>query len=149
MQHEDPPGAWRDVDVSLLALTTVVGGAAWIAASVGVGYADTVRAEVAWTNLGVVGLIVFGAGNALWLLRGRRALGARRVALVRLEPARDDQTMARTPSATADAGSGLATLVLLPGVDLVHRRSCPLVAGKQVVPASPNPETASCGVCSP
>jgi hypothetical protein len=144
--------AWRDIDVMLLALCTLVGVVAWIAASVGVRHVDTVNAEIAWTNLGVVGLIVFGSGNALWLLRGRRAVGARRVALVRLESGSHERSARVVDQAPSTAPSAEpAGLVQVHGSRLAHRATCPLVVAKQVEPvdAARMSGTAPCGVCSP
>src|SRR5437879_652815 len=38
--------------------------------------------SVAWFKAGIVGLVVAGTSNALWLLRGRKAVGLARVALL-------------------------------------------------------------------
>lgn len=143
--------AWRDIDVMLLALVTVLGVGSWITASVGVGYAKTANGEIAWANLGVVGLIIFGAGNALWLLRGRRAIGARRASLVRLEPVRSRASAVMAPEPPTAPPHSPAGLVRVQGGSLLHEASCPLVAGKTVerVEGSPSSVDVHCRVCSP
>jgi hypothetical protein len=148
---DDRRTAWRDIDVMLFALATLVGVGAWITASVGVGYAKTANGELAWANLGIVGLIIFGSGNALWLLRGRGAIGTRRASLVRLEAARAEpagHAADQLPPPTSAVQGGL---VRVAGGRLLHQASCPLVVGKKVdrIDAASSPRTAPCQVCSP
>jgi len=141
--------AWRDIDVMMLALATVVGMGAWVTASVGVGFAKTANGEIAWANLGVVGLIIFGTANSFWLLRGRRAIGARRASLVRLVPvpAGARAIVDELPTEAAQATEGM---VRVSGGRLLHEAVCPLVAGKTVEridrPASSG--AVHCRVCS-
>lgn len=144
--------AWHDIDVMLLALATVVGAGAWITASVGVGYAKTANGEIAWANLGIVGLIVFGSAVALWLLRGRRAIGARRASLIRLEPARTQGTASTAlGTATANPVDVRAVRVRVQGGSLVHETACPLVVGKTLerVNDVSGTDVAHCQVCAP
>ena len=58
--------------VVLNALGGVLIGVAWYWS------AGRTEAQTAPLNLAVVAMMVAGAGNGLWLMRGRRAIGARR-----------------------------------------------------------------------
>jgi hypothetical protein len=81
--------------------------------------------QLGWVNLGVVGLLVAGVGAGALLLAGRRAIGLRRLRLLR--DAAPPTTAA--PMARGDHGP---LLVWLPGSSLVHRPGCQLVRGKDV-----------------
>jgi hypothetical protein len=131
LRREQPRYAWRYVDVLTLALTTALGAGAWLAAWIGME-PPAAQHRAAWLNLGVAGLTTFGAGNALWLLRGRRAVGERRLSIVRLDRGPQAPRAAAVAPSVA-AGPGLVELVQVPGGRLSHRASCPLVEGKVVV----------------
>jgi hypothetical protein len=112
---------------------------AWYNAS-GSGHLATL---VAWTNLGVGGIIVSGTANALWLLSGRRAVGERRRWLVE-EPAPMPDEIPQTKGLRLLAG---------PGMTRFHLENCPLVVGKAATAASRQQHVADgrrpCGVCEP
>lgn len=105
-----------------------------------------VQRQLAWLCVGVVGLVVAGAGNALWLLRGLRHIQlAQRAAL----PA-----ATRSRPEPAPAKSGAAPL-LVSGASLTryHLPDCALVAGKETF-AAPRPghepaDRRPCEVCRP
>lgn len=85
-----------------------------------------VRDQLAWFNVGVVGLIVSGIGNGSWLLSGRSHIGRARMMV--LPP--------RAKSASSGWDARLAEdLENRPVAGLAmtryHRPSCPMVAGKQ------------------
>jgi hypothetical protein len=134
--------AWRDLDVTLLVFLDTLGVVAWLTSWAGVHYSESLPHRVAWINLGIAGLIAFGAGNSLWLLRGRRRIGARRAAMVRLDVREVTSGVVRTsaPDSTIQ--------VQVPQGRLAHRPDCPLVAGKTVEPAEPD-RTDRCQVCLP
>lgn len=90
---------------------------AWWGAS---GTADAARL-ILWANVGVGAVVVAGLGNMTWLLQGRRAVAARRQAILATVPARDEET-------TADDGRRVAVA----GMTRYHRPHCPAVAGKAV-----------------
>lgn len=135
--------AWRAVDVVLLVLSTTFGVAMWAAATVGVHYAATARQAVTWLDVAAVGLTGLGAGNCLWLLRGRRAIGRRRLALVTLALPDGDPAL----RAVGIDKTERSKLVRIPGGVLAHQLECPLVAGKEVKPAG-RAAASLCRVCS-
>jgi len=91
------------------------------------GASGTGRAshQTGWMAAAVVGVLILGMGNALWLLAGRRAVGSRRAQLL-------DRLEAVPAEAEVDASSD-ATLVAVPGTARRHRATCPLVRGKRTV----------------
>ncbi|MGP3983149.1 hypothetical protein [Streptomyces sp. KR80] len=138
---------WRDGDVLTVAVTTLVEVAlivgAWFGAS---GTASAAR-QAAWLNLAVAGFAVSAGGLCLWLLRLRRAVGERRVALISLAP-QEEPAPARLPRRPqASAATVSSQLVRAAGMDRLHRRDCPLVAGKDVTPAGLD-DGDPCGVCA-
>jgi hypothetical protein len=122
---------WRLGDLFLLYACTAVGlliiGIAWFGASSSVD----VDTQVRWTNLGVGGLIILGAGVLAWLLAGRRAIGELRRHVTPLIPvpiheAGDVTSDGAKPDPDAN------DLVSGPGMTHYHRRHCVFVAGKAV-----------------
>jgi hypothetical protein len=91
------------------------------------GAADEARLDdqFGWLNLGVVGLLVAGVGAGALLLAGRRAIGLRRLRLLR-------DAASSTNAAPIARGDHDPSLVWLPGSSLVHRLDCQLVRGKDV-----------------
>lgn len=85
----------------------------------------TTDQALAWFNLGVLGVGIAGVANALWIFRGRRAVGLARSALF-------------APWTTGDATAALHAVdddgqrLGLRSSDRFHRPGCPMVAGKQV-----------------
>jgi hypothetical protein len=100
--------------------------------------------QVHWTNVGVAGVIVLGAGNLFWLLRGKRATGELRRLVLPLVPVDGD-----APTEVPRAGP----LVAGPDMTRFHRADCPLVAGKNVSAAGREAHGRTgrepCGVCQP
>ncbi|MBA0126552.1 hypothetical protein H0B56_13455 [Haloechinothrix sp. YIM 98757] len=133
--------AWRDGDIVTLAVTALVGPIAIAAAWAGAERAGSALARAGWLQVGVAGFAIFAGGVCLWLLRGRRAVGERRAALISLE-----QRAADVPRTTHATGTESPELVRAEGMARVHRPGCPLVAGKHVDPASPG-DGRSCEVC--
>ncbi|GAA5108238.1 hypothetical protein [Haloechinothrix salitolerans] len=135
--------AWRDGDIITVAVTTAIGLFVLIGAWFGASGSGSVSQQMGWLNLGVAGVTVFAAGNALWLLRGRRAVGERRASLVWLDTDEDEQAAPSRAVATESSH-----LVCIPGAARVHRADCPLVADKHVEPAD-MAGCRPCGVCTP
>ena len=130
-------------DLLALYATTFVGVLLVFLAWYEVSASTRLSSQVRWTNVGVSGVIVLGAGNLFWLLRGRRANGQLKRLLVPLVPAPD----ARLREAAA--------VRLVAGRDMTrfHRADCALVTGKPVTAASEaahhRARRQPCGVCLP
>jgi hypothetical protein len=159
-----PRGAlfWRAEDLLRWGITVGLGGiviaVAWYICS---GDA-TFGQQVGPADAAVAGLLVAGVGNATWLLKGRRALGERRRALLPdvappeatdVDLATEHQapslTTAETP-AVAEAG----LLVAGEGMERYHRADCALAAGRTGWKAMTRHQHESegrrpCGVCQP
>ncbi|MBA0125745.1 hypothetical protein H0B56_09355 [Haloechinothrix sp. YIM 98757] len=140
-----PDWPWRDSDVVMVCLTTIVGAAAFAAGWFGATVSGTVHHQAAWLNLAVGGFATSAVGVSLWLMRGRRAVGERRVALVSIDP--PDAEPRPAPGRWPDA-DGTRDLVRAVGMQRVHRPDCPLVAGKQLERADED-DGQPCGVCLP
>jgi hypothetical protein len=156
-------GAWSpDQLVSLLmfnglALVLVLVGY-WQAA--GLGRTDD---QLAWLNLSLLGLIVSGGTNGLWLARGRRMVTLARAAVLTCMPGlavptghRNCQVPAgatRRPQPVRVARAGPVDLVAGTAMSYYHRAGCLLAAGKEVtVGTKAGHETAGlrpCEVCQP
>ncbi|MPY78427.1 MAG: hypothetical protein GEV04_08000 [Actinophytocola sp.] len=136
-----PSGPWRDADVIAVCLTALIGVVMIVAAWFGAASAATLTQQAVWGTLAVGGLIVVGVGLSLWLLRLRRAIGYRRASLVSLEPPAAQEPAPRQDTATLP-------LVRAHGMRKVHDPACPLVAGKDVEPASLG-DGEPCAVCQP
>ncbi|MBA4863790.1 hypothetical protein H1V43_20920 [Streptomyces sp. PSKA54] len=80
---------WRDGDVLTVCATTFIGLAVIVAAWFGVSGTVSATRQAAWLNAGVAGFATAAGGLCLWLLRLRRAVGERRVALISLAPQED------------------------------------------------------------
>lgn len=144
---------WRDRDVVTVCGTSLAGIALIVTAWFGASATVSTARQAAWTNLGVAGFAVGAGGLCLWLLRARRALGERRVTLIALAPADDDEDTRtgptpRTPRTRSTDDTLALPLVRAAGMDRPHRPDCPLVAGKEVTPAAVGAGE-PCGVCTP
>jgi hypothetical protein len=137
-QHKWYP--WRADDVTRAVLGQVSGAAMMVAAWFEASGQVTVRGELTWLNLGLVGLIVCGVSNALWLLQGRRNVGTARVLLLP-DPA------TATAGGLYTAGSDLRVTVKAPGVTTFHRPDCPLIQGKPTVARGARSNRVPCQVC--
>lgn len=139
--------AWRDSDVVLVGMVGLLGLIAIIAAWFGASGTTSPTAQTLWLNVAVGGFVVSSAGFGLWLMRGRAAVGARRVSLVAFERQAPAPAAAR-PRPEPRAATAPIHAVRVPGTRRVHAPACPLVAGKEielVAPGSGEP----CGVCTP
>ena len=121
---------WRVGDLLLfygcIAVGLCVIGIAWFGASNSV----VVTSQLRWTNIGVGGLIVLGAGMLAWILAGRRAVGELRRHVLDFIEVPD-----AAPPVHAFAADGAergTSVVSAPGMRHYHRPHCVFVAGKQV-----------------
>jgi hypothetical protein len=100
----------------------------------------TVRHQLAWLGLGVVGLGLAGVANARWLLAARSAVGVTRV---RLLPG------GATHSSAERSEDGPLVVLHMPGSTQHHRGDCPMVLGKMASPRPAGSPTTPCEVCRP
>ena len=124
---------WRLGDITRLYVTAAAGGSILLLGWWGTSGAATLHDQIAWINVAILGLIVWGAGIAQWLTAGRRAVGQRRRALLA------DPTPALEPSPRVDAEhleEGIGRVVATAAMSHYHRTSCSLVAGKRARAAS-------------
>jgi len=102
-----------------------------------------------WVNVGVAGTVVFGAGAAVWLLTGRRAIGERRLALL---PDVAD-ALRVTPAVSGEESEPDQRLVATSSMKHYHRAGCVLAIGKPVQVLSEAGHRGEgrhpCGVCRP
>jgi hypothetical protein len=112
--------------------------------------------QIGPVDVAVGGVVFAGLGNVMWLLRGRRALGERRRALLPDMAAIGEAT---GPSAEADVGAagsaGVETDLFLGGEGMVrfHRPDCTLAVGRSWAASTRQVHEEAgrlpCGVCDP
>jgi hypothetical protein len=143
------PGAsvpWPADAVGRLVVSNMVGLAVILASAYEASHEHVMRSSLTWLNLAVLGLAIAGAGNALWVLRGRQALAsARGAAFAELHlPVADDP-----PSVV----EGDQDVVAIPGLRRFHRPDCAFVAGRAtelVTPAVRGRDgLLPCEICQP
>jgi hypothetical protein len=103
--------------------------------------------QITWMVVAIAGIVVIGAGNFLWLLAGRRAVGARRRTLLERLEALDADVL----SPTRDVVGPSSTYVAVAGSARYHLPSCLLVRGKAVSPIDPKKRRGAkpCEMCLP
>lgn len=153
------PTIWAVEDLIRVVLTTAFGFAAvavawFIASGEGTFSSQFVAADVA-----VAGAVVVGVGNTMWILRGRRAVGARlRTALADLEADLGPEALATRPAPSPDpaaAATARPTLVLVgaDGMRYFHRDTCRMARGREWPPTSLAQHLSSgrapCPICAP
>lgn len=128
-------------------LLLLVGQVACLAAIVVAGRASAERASAGgqglWVAVAVAAALISTAGNGVWLATLRRAASGRRQRIFNRLSSMAERTTVGSPAACAEG----VHAVMVAGLTLRHRPDCPLVAGKDVVPATA--EAAPCGWCSP
>jgi hypothetical protein len=115
----------------------------WVAS--GTGKLDR---QIAWMVVAIIGIVVIGAANFLWLLAGRRAVGARRRTLLEGLEALDADVLAKGGGA---ALTDAPVYVAVAGSTRYHRPSCLLVRGKAASPVDPKKRrnVTPCEMCLP
>lgn len=126
--------------------------------------ADTadLAANLSSAGLGIVGVVVAGLADGLWLLTARGAIARRRVRLsARVggwaapldTPALRVAAPAEARPATRPAPAATPGLIAVEGATLYHRPDCPLVSRKRTAVADRRSHEANglrpCGVCEP
>lgn len=132
---------WHDRDLLMVCGTTLAGLALLVTAWFGAGGTASVVLQTAWLNLAVAGFAISSIGQCLWLLRARRAVGERRIALISLTPREEDPYETKPLPRTATG------LVRAAGMVKLHRPDCALLAGKDVTGAAAG-DGELCGVCA-
>ena len=127
-------------------LWLLVGQAACLATIVLAGRASAERAssdgQGAWMAVAVAAALISAAGNGVWLSTLRRAANSRRRLVFTRLANKAEPAAAGSPAAIGEG----AQAVMVAGLTLRHRPDCPLVAGKDVVPATADAQP--CGWCS-
>ena len=141
----DPTALWRPEDVTRWLALGAVGIGAWITGTWLASGDASLSDQIGPADVAVLGLVVFGAANVGWLMRGRRAVGTRmRTQMARLNVG-DVVSLA-----DLDVESS-SEFVAVAGLVHFHRPDCHMVRGRTVEQASQSwfVETGrrSCGVC--
>lgn len=149
-----PVVPWTSGDATRLLLVNTAGAFTVLVGWVGTSGTADLSDQFAWTSLAVLGFLVAGTGNGLWLLSGRRAVGIRLEALLDGAP----QTTAEPSAEVVVETRVLAPvdddqLVAPAAATRFHRRNCVLVRDKDVDVASLSGHRKSgrvaCEVCQP
>jgi hypothetical protein len=138
---------WKPMPRLVLAVLLGLGAAGLVAGYAGTSGTLQVSHQVVWVNVAGAALVMSGAGVALFLTAGRRAIGRRRLALFGNA----------VPGGAAPAGGGsgaAADLVASPAMTRYHRAYCSFVAGKTGLRSASSAAheksgRAPCGVCLP
>jgi hypothetical protein len=134
---------WTGRDGIPVAGLIAVGGLLWFIGWWRLSGRSTMEAQIGPMNLAAIGVMVIGAGQVLWFLRGRRAVGTRRVFLL-------GHTAKRAALATA-VGPAADRYV---GVEqFFHRTDCAMAIGRAWPPITRSEHLSGgripCGVCAP
>jgi hypothetical protein len=141
-----PP--WSSTELTRLLTTNLIGFVLIIVSWYQVSGESTMRDQLAWVNVGIIGVAIAGVSNGLWLLRGRRHVGLARVLVL----------PDRAPRATADWSDRLTEdlenrPVAGASMTRYHRPSCPLVEGKSTAATTRRAHERSgrvaCELCEP
>ena len=109
----------------------------------------SIGAEVAWLSVAVLGLVVAGIANGLWLAMGYRSIVLARNVVI--TPGQDlNPVRTETPARPAE---GETSLVTADAMSRYHRTDCQLVVGKELRTAARSLHEQSgrrpCEVCEP
>jgi hypothetical protein len=160
-------GLWGAEDFIRVVLAQAAGGIAIVVAWY-IGSGDvSFNHQIGPLDVAVAGAVVAGLGNVMWLLRGRRAVGARRRALLP-DPvvaaiatgtgtgSVGDRRLVSSSAGAADAGTaapGPDLFVAGEGLVRFHRPECALAVGRSWELASRQQHEdvgrLPCGVCRP
>lgn len=119
-----------------------VGALLVVVAAIGAGGERAFRQEIAWLDLGVLGVIIGGATVLLWLLQGRRAVTLVRNQVVELFSA---DVVVPVESLVIDARADRRVTVA--GSTWFHRPGCLLISGKPEIDAGSNRSLLPCQIC--
>jgi hypothetical protein len=128
------------------ALAVVLIAAGWYQASGALAF----RTQLSWLELCIVGLLIAGAANALWLLRGRQAVALGRMQVLSARQRAELFPLAAPVVSLATAPAPMAAMWVA-GTVRYHRPDCVLVVGKDARPLAVD-ETSGlspCEACQP
>lgn len=147
-----PPEPWTRSHLTWLAAVQVLAGAVLTGAWFGASDELVFTRQIPHLDLAVVGTMVAGVVNVLWIAQGRSAVRRRKAAFLRrvalVLPATVPGGETSEPSADAMPTTAVVSAVRM---TRYHRPDCPLVDGKEVQPLTA-PEAADrrpCGLCRP
>jgi hypothetical protein len=127
-------------------LLLLVGQVSCLATIVLAGRASAERAssggQSLWVAVAVAAALISAAGNGVWLATLRRAANDRRQRVFTRLAGKAERSAPGSPAAVGES----VPAVMVAGLTLRHRPDCPLVTGKDVVPATT--DAAPCGWCS-
>ncbi len=132
---------WSRHDALVACALMAVGGVVWFVGWWQVAHGVAMDEQIVPLNVAVIGLILVGAGQAWFFLRGRRTIRSRRSALLAVYRSRP---VARPERAVAVDG-------FVGGPRFFHRPDCAMTSGRSwVLAARAEQEQAGrtpCGVC--
>ena len=137
-----PVGAlWSKRDAGLLGILLAVGALLLLIAWFAAAGKDDAGDQLVFVSLGILGAVVGWVGVGSWVLHGRRAISARRVALLGNAPPRPTEA-AKSPTLVAGADG-----------KWFHRSDCLLVDGRgwraSSRPAHEKAGRSACPGCQP
>lgn len=143
------PGAqapWSTNDLVRLIAVVAAGGVLCVVAWAGAAERVQLDDQTGWVSLAVAGLVVAVAGQAGWLLHGRRAVGRYRNQLLW-----HGSWVVQHPTPSAITSSG--ELVAGEGMRRYHRPDCPIARGRGWASgrrsAHESADRTPCGICRP
>lgn len=117
-----------------------VGALLVVVAAIGAAGEDAFHQEIAWLDLGVLGVIVGGATVLMWLLQGRRAVTVVRNQVVELFGV-------AAPIAAAVVAEHPDRPITVAGSTWYHRPGCLLISGKPEIAVRSIRSLSPCQVC--
>ena len=139
----EPPWSGRALLISggAMAVGIILLAIGWL----GVDDKPRINGQVGWLNVAVLGIAIAAAGQAGWLLYGRRRVGRLRREVL------SGPVSGRPAGVTVDRAAATARFVTVPGSRRYHRPACLLVAGKHTtaVSAKRAQTLLACEVCQP
>ncbi|MCU1692605.1 MAG: hypothetical protein JWM64_1696 [Frankiales bacterium] len=137
------PTPWSAATIGVVSVLHVVALGLLLSAWFGASTRALPDEQIPWLNLGVVGIMVAGAANVVWLLVARRAVAGR----ARAASARIHTVLPEVDAAPPVVLRATEDLVVAAGQQTAHVATCPLVRGKQAdLVTTPLP---ACRVCQP
>lgn len=151
VSRDSAHGPWTADQRVALVVGNVLGLAAVVTAWWGASGSDSANRQIAWLDLAIFGVVVAGAVNGVYLLRGYRAVRLARTSIfVPATSASPTSAAARTRSA---ARGGAERFVFVAGTTRFHRADCALVSGKPTTGGTRTSQEkagrAACEICQP